>query len=188
MGVNCSRWQRKGAQRQQPSVSVSLADAAYDATGRGSAEAGCSRSATGQVGDKNLIRCWMRVGAEIKVMETESYRRQKADEQPQQAFMDFSPEEAAAAREAAVREEAHRKAAAAGQTPLPAAAKSHVPEPAGAAQRPPAVPQAQPPREAALAAIEKIRHEIDDLAKQVRSCYDSKESGDALHTGLKQPC
>ena len=174
MGVNCSRWQRNGAQRQQPSMSVSLAEAAYNATGRGSAEAGCSRSATGQVGDKNLIRFWMRVGAEIKVMETESYRRQKADEQPQQAFMDFSPEEAAAARETAVREEAHRKAAAAGQTPLPAAARPHASEPAGAAQRPQAAPQALPPREAAMVAIGKIRHEIDELAKQVRSRNDSK--------------
>ena len=111
-------------------------------------------------------------GAEIKVMETESYRRQKADEQPQHAFMDFSPEQAAAAREAAVREEAHRKAAAAGQAPLPAAAERHALQPAGAAQGPQAAPAALTPREAAMAAIEKIRHEVDDLAKQVRSRHD----------------
>ena len=136
----------------------------------------------------NLIRFPMLVGAEIKVMETESYRRQKADEQPQQAFMDFSPEEAAAAREAAVREEAHRKAAAAGQTHPPAAAKPHASEPAVAAQRPQAASQALPPREAAMAAIEKTRHEIDDLAKQVRSRHGSKGPECSLHTGLKHPC
>ena len=176
MGVNCSRWERKGEQQQQPSVSISLADAAYDPLGKGTAKAACSHVATGQVCGVNLVRSLIFVGAEVKVMETESYRRQKADEQPQQAFMDFSPEEAAAAREAAVREEAHRKAAAAGLTSLPAAAKPRASEPAGAAQRPPAAPQALPPREAAMAAIEKTRHEIDDLAKQVRSRHDSKES------------
>ena len=121
-------------------------------------------------------------------METESYRRQKADEQPQQAFMDFSPEEAAAAREAAVHEEAHRKAAAAGQTPLPAAAKPHASAPAKAAQGPQAASAALPPREAAMAAIERIRHEIDDLAKQVQSLSDSKESDHNLHIGLKHSC
>lgn len=58
-------------------------------------------------------------GADIKVMETEAFRQQKADEQasteqqPQEPFMSFSPDEAAAARNAAAQEAAQRKAGAA---------------------------------------------------------------------------
>ena len=121
-------------------------------------------------------------GAEIKVMETESYRRQKADEQPQQTFMDFSPEQAA------VRDEAHRKAAATGQAYLPAAAEPHASQSAGAAQEPQAAPAALTPQDAAMASIEKIRHEVDDLAKQVRSRHDSMECDCSLHTSLRHPC
>ena len=99
-------------------------------------------------------------GADIKVMETEAFRQQKANEQanteqqPQEPFMSFSPDEAAAARDAAAQEAAQRKA--------------------GAATPPDQAPPSQPaktltPKEAAAAALQKFRHEIDDLAKQVLS-------------------
>ena len=95
-------------------------------------------------------------------METEAFRQQKADEQanteqqPQEPFMSFSPDEAAAARNAAAQEAAQRKTG--GVAPLPEQAASVPPsEPA----------KTQTPKEAAAAALQKIRHEIDDLAKQV---------------------
>lgn len=100
-------------------------------------------------------------GTDIKVMETEAFRQQKADEhenterQPQEPFMSFSPDEAAAARNAAAQEAAHRKVGAA-------------PAPNQAASVPPSEPaKTLTPREAAAAALQKVRHQIDDLAKQV---------------------
>ena len=106
-------------------------------------------------------------GADIKVMETEAFRQQKADEQasteqqPQEPFMSFSPDEAAAARNAAAQEAAQRKA---GGAPAP---------PDQAASVPPSQPaKTLTPKEAAAAALQKIRHEIDDLAKQVLSSAD----------------
>ncbi|CAL5223343.1 g5845 [Coccomyxa viridis] len=99
-------------------------------------------------------------GADIKVMETEAFRQQKADEQasteqqPQEPFMSFSSDEAAAARNAAAQEAAQRKAGAAAP-------------PDQATCVPPSQPaKTLTPREAAAAALQKIRHEIDDLAKQ----------------------
>ena len=100
-------------------------------------------------------------GADIKVMETEAFRQQKADEQevteqqPQEPFMTFSPDEAAAARNAAAHEAAHRRTGAAAPPDQAAC-----------------VPASQPAKplsskEAAAAALDKIRHEIEDLAKQV---------------------
>lgn len=88
-------------------------------------------------------------------METEGYRQQKANEladqqpqQPQQPFMSFSPEEAAAARNAAAQEAAaQKKGGDAGQASQPAPSPS--------------------PRDAAAAAINKVRHEVNDLEKQV---------------------
>ena len=69
--------------------------------------------------------------------------------------MAFSADEAAAARAAAAQEAAHRRAGAAAP-------------PDQAASGPPSQPAKAPtPREAAAAALEKIRHEIDNLAKQV---------------------
>ena len=103
-------------------------------------------------------------------METEAFRQQKAEQQQapdglqqpqQQPFMNFSPGEAAAAREAAAQEAAQRKGTA-GSHP------SHAPgvPPSQSAVSKPAPPPT--PHEAASAAIGKVRHQVDDLAKQVR--------------------
>lgn len=103
-------------------------------------------------------------------METEAFRQQKAEQQQaadgpqqpqQQPFMNFSPGEAAAAREAAAQEAAQRKGAAGGHP-------SHAPggpPPQSAVSKPAPAPT---PHEAASAAIGKVSHQVDDLAKQVR--------------------
>jgi hypothetical protein len=109
-------------------------------------------------------------GADIKVMETEAFRQQKAEQQQaadghqqpqQQPFMNFSPEEAAAARNAAAQDAAQRKGTAGGH-----------PSPSPGAPIPPSDVSMPTPalthHEAASAAIDKVRHQIDDLAKQVR--------------------
>lgn len=76
---------------------------------------------------RNMLGFDMRsydAGADIKVMETEAYRQQKADEQQQgeqarQPFMNFSADEAATARNEAAQEAAQRKAGAAQGWPSP---------------------------------------------------------------------
>ena len=72
--------------------------------------------------------------------------------------MNFSPDEAAAARIAVAQEAAQRRV---GTAAVPAA-------PDQAASVPPSEPaKTLTPREAAAAALQRVRHEIDDLAKQV---------------------
>ena len=101
-------------------------------------------------------------------METEAFRQQKAEQQQaadgpqpqQQPFMNFSPGEAAAAREAAAQEAAQRKGTAGGPSHAPG-----VPPSQSAVSKP---APALTPHEAASAAIGKVRHQVDDLAKQVR--------------------
>ena len=77
-------------------------------------------------------------------MENDGYRQQKAAQQEEPTYLDFSEAEAAAAREAAAR-------AAAGQTSAAQPSQGGAPE-----------------REQAMAKIQAIQQQVDALEKEVR--------------------